>query len=173
MIEIAYEVGASEAGLRELFAAEVDDEALVEAHGEPWLDRGLEAPRRTVKQLRAEAWRSFRTDAAAPATERVLSLREAAPWLDLSARQLRHDVDEGRYDEALTLTRDGLRALRFADTVRTWRLPRARPPDPRVLVAMTQARVQPGEEYVWQIAGETKTRTYVRRSDGECWRERW
>lgn len=173
MIEIEYEVGASEAELRDRFAAEVDDEALVEGHAEPWLVRGLEPPQRSVKQVRADALASFLDDAFRLAAERLLSLREAAPVLDLTERQLRHDVDQGRYDEQLTLTRDGLRALRFEERVRTWRLPRARQPDPRIVVAMKQQRVQPGESYAWGILGQERRHTYTRRADGENWRTSW
>jgi hypothetical protein len=168
MIEIEYEVGASKAELRELFVAEVDDEALVQAHDGPWLGRGLQPPRRSVKRLRADALASFLDHASREAAECVLTVREAAPWLGLSPRQLRHDVDQGRYDEQLTTTRDGLRALRFEETVRTWRLPPARRPDPRVFVWVGQSgrlgRVAPGETFA---------DGYTRRSDGLNWKETW
>jgi hypothetical protein len=168
VIEITYDVGTPEAELRVMFDLEVDDEDIVTAHGEPWLARGLEPPRRSVKQLRADALASFFDHASQPAAQRVLSLREAAPHLDLSERQLRHDVDQGRYDAGLTETRQGLRALRFAETVRTWRLPRARMPDPRVLAWLEQTgrlrRIEPGEEFAPD---------YTRRADGEAWKAKW
>jgi hypothetical protein len=170
LIEIEYEVGASEAELRKLFAAAVDDERLVEAHGIPWLSRGLEPPRRTVRQLRAAALRAFLEDAKRPAGEEVLTLREAAPFLGVTERQLRHDVDQGRYDEHLTETQAGLRALRFEERWRTWRLPRPPIPDPRALEAMVPRRVGPGESYPWQLAGG-ELQVYRRRRDGERWRE--
>lgn len=168
MIEIEYAIDTPEAELLERFAAEVDDAALVEAQDAPWLDRGLKSPRRSVKQLRADALASFLDHASQPAPQRVLSLREAAPHLDLSERQLRHDVDQGRYDEQLALTRDGLRALRFEETERTWRLPPARRPDPRIFARLGQdgrlRRIEPGEEFA---------PGYRRRADGLNWKEAW
>jgi hypothetical protein len=173
MIEIEYEIGTSPAELRAMFAAEVGDEELVEAHAEPWLFRGLEPPRRTLRQLRAGALASLLEHAKQPPAEHVLTLKNAAPVLEMTERSLRHAVDQGDYAAELTETRDGLRALRFQETSRTWRPPRARKPDPRVLALMAEARVQPGESFEWQMLGEEETRSYRRRADGENWRTSW
>jgi hypothetical protein len=172
MIEIEYEIGVSEVELRELFAAEVDDEELVEAYAEPWLNRGLE-PRRALRQLRADALASLLEHAKQPPAEHVLTLKNAAPVLETTERSLRHAVDQGDYAAELTETRDGLRALRFQEASRTWRSPRARRPDPRVLALMAEARVQPGEPFEWRTLGGDRVQTYRRRSDGECWKEKW
>jgi hypothetical protein len=168
MTEITYKVGAPEDELRALFAATVDDDQLVHAHDVPWLDRGLEPPPRTVEELRAEALAAFLKDARRPPGEEILTLREAAPLLGTTERSLRHDVDQGRYDGQLTETRAGLRALRFEEHWRTWRLSRARMPDPRALQLMVEKRVGPGESYPWRMAGG-QLQVYRRRLDGANW----
>lgn len=173
MIEITYDVETPEAELRKLVAAEVSDAALVESHDEPWLARGLEPPKRTVKQLRADALASLLEHASQPPTERVLTLKAAAEHVGLTPRQLRHDVDEGRFADSLTATRDGERALRFQETVRTWHLLRSRGPDPRVVALMVEKSVRPGERYEFSKAGSERRQTYTRRRDGEEWPAYW
>jgi hypothetical protein len=173
MVEVDYMIGASKAELRELFAAEVSDEELLAGHDDPWLARGLEPPRRTAKALRAEALAQLFEHQSHPPAEHVLTLKEAAPLLDTSERSLRHDVDQGRYDESLTETRGGLRALKFQETSRIWRLPRARRPDPRVLALMVKKSVRPGEQYEFSEAGSERRQTYTRRRDGEEWPPYW
>jgi hypothetical protein len=173
MVEIDYAIGTDEAELRRLFAAEVVVEELVDAHDAPWLSRGLEPPRRTAKGLRAKALASLLEHAKQPAVERVLTLKEAAPVLGLSERSLRHAVDQGDYHEGLTETSGGLRALRFRETARIWALPRFRGPDPRVLAAMIEKGVGPGERHEWKLLGSNESQTYVRRRDCAKWRATW
>lgn len=168
LIEVEYTIGASKAELLKQFDAAASDEELVAAHDEPWLSRGLEPPRRTARKLRAEALADFLAHAKQAPGEHVLTLKEAAPWLGLSERQLRHLVDEGRSPAEVTKTRDGVRALRFEETWRTWRVPRFSRPDERVFAWLGQSgrlqSIEPGEEF---------SPGYRRRRDGLNWKESW
>lgn len=69
---------------------------------------------------------------------------EAAYHLNLSERQVRHAVDQGKYDHALTHTREGRRALRFGAPARRW--PLYLPvPDRRIVLLMKEDACAPGQ----------------------------
>jgi len=125
----------------------------------------------TAAGLRKRLWEKHERAASRP-DDLVPPIEDAARHLGVTGRVLRYRIQQGEYAEHTRLLPDGRAGVVFAPLPRSWSLIVERP-DPRILVAMVEARVPPGEEYVWQIAGETTTRTYRRRADGACWREEW
>ena len=122
---------ASVLELEQAFAA-IRGELLVDAYEHEWTSRGLEPPPLTVSELRARVLMAHQLQASRMPRERLLSLTDAAPHLGMSERQLRHRVDQGEYDDDLTMTRDGKRALRFRPQPTNWALvPGHLRPDPR------------------------------------------
>lgn len=153
--------------------AAIPAEILLRANRVQWTSRGLEPPKMTAAGLRTKLLAKHQRAASQP-DDLVLTIEEAARHLKLTGRVLRYRIQQGEFDGHTRSLPGGQVGLVFAPRARHWSLIVERV-DPRVLVAMVQARVQPGEEYVWQIMGEETTRTYRRRADGECWREesRW
>jgi hypothetical protein len=163
---------ADREGLREAIAA-IPADMLREANERQWLDRGLEPPKRSVRELRQRLVdKHEHKDAGRQPDERVLPVEEAARHLGTTGRRLHYAIQLGEYADAKRELRDGKIGLAFRPPPRSWSLVVERP-DPRVLVAMVKARVQPGESFEWRMLGEETTRTHVRRSDGANWKEKW
>src|SRR5262245_29889325 len=125
--EIEYRAGrpwgfwATVGELEEAFA-EVPDELIVEAYQEHWAKVGLGPPALSVEELRAKVLAIHRRAARLLPSHRKLTIVEAAPFLKLSERELRHRVDQGEFDSFLTTMRDGRRALTFEAPSKVWRL---------------------------------------------------
>jgi hypothetical protein len=144
--------------------AEVPDELLVEAYEWEWTSRGLEPPATTVEQLRARILELNRAKAKRLPREIVLTVTEAAPMLRMTERTLRHEVDQGRWDEHLAKLPDGRRGLRFMPRPVSWKLVPGHRPDPRIVGQMARDRIQPGETY---------HPGYTRLASGEAWKAKW
>jgi hypothetical protein len=155
------------------FAA-IPDALVVDAFDHGWTSRGLQPPATTVKQLRARIRTLNRATAKRLPREIVLTVTEAAPMLGMTERSLRHEVDQGRWDEHLTTMPGGRRGLRFMPRPVSWRLvPRSLGPDPRVIVNMVDAGAKPGQPCDWSIKRDETVHTYTRLASGENWREAW
>jgi len=137
--------------------------ALVAAWCEPWLSRGVEPPRRTVTELRGELEQRVREALRDAPRTALRPISEAAFELGIPERTLRAQIMRG----ALRTERNGRGQLVFELPVRRSirvKLVASAPPDPRVLLLMSQERCEPGEEH---------RLGYRRRRDGENWREVW
>jgi hypothetical protein len=147
-------------------------EVLREVNESQWTSRGLHPPKRSVRELRRRLLEKHECAALRMADERVLPVEEAARHLGTTGRRLHYAIQLGEYADAKRELRGGGIGLASRPPARSWSLIVERP-DPRVLVAMVKARVQPGESFEWRMLGEETPRSYVRRADGDCWRERW
>jgi hypothetical protein len=159
-----YQFVAHPEDLRQAIAAILDD-VLVEANERVWLDRGLEPPRRSVRELRKRLLEKHEQAARLLADERVLGIEEAARHLGTTGRRLHYAIQQGEYADAKRELRGGGIGLAFKPPPRTWSLIADRP-DPRILMLMEQECCQPGEQH---------RLGYRRLADDERWREasRW
>jgi hypothetical protein len=145
-------------------ARRVPARILLAAHNDPWLSRGLAPPARSVNDLRRELEKRARAALTSRPRTQLRPLSEAAFELGVPERTLRSQIVRGvrgaqrnaRGELALELPTSSAVVLRFDHL--------SRRPDPRVLMQMARDRVQPGQEY---------HPGYVRRGDGDCWREAW
>jgi hypothetical protein len=156
-----YQFVADREELRQAIA-DIPGETLLRANRAPWTSRGLEPPKMTAAGLRKRLIEKCEQAARLMADERVLPVEEAGRHLGLTGRVLHYRIQSGEFVDAVRELPDGRVGLAFKPPATRWSLVVDRP-DPRVLVAMVEARVQPGGVFG----------TYRRRADGEYWREKW
>jgi hypothetical protein len=157
--------------LQEAIAA-IPDDVLLYANERQWLSRGLEPPERSATELRQRLLEKHEQAARRLPDERVLPVEEAARHLELTGRVLHYRIQRGHFSDAVRDLPGGRVGLAFKLPAKPWSLVVERP-DPRVLMRMAEARVQPGEELEWQMLGEERVRSYRRLQSGENWQEAW
>jgi hypothetical protein len=159
-----YQFFADPEELRQAIAA-IPADVLREANERQWLDRGLEPPKRSVRELRQRLLDKHERAARLLADERILLVEEAARHLGTTGRRLHYAIQRGEYADAKRKLRGGGIGLAFKPPAKSWSLAVERP-DPRIVMQMVRDRVQPGQQY---------HPGYTRRADGEHWREayRW
>jgi hypothetical protein len=162
------ELVADPEDLRQAIAA-IPADVLREANDRLWLDRGLEPPERSVRELRQRLLEKHEQAArlmnSTPSgrRERVLPIEAAARHLGLTGRVLRYRIQQGEFADAKRELRGGGIGLAFKPPAGKWSLVVERP-DRRILMLMVQEGCQPGEQH---------RLGYRRRHDGESWRESW
>jgi hypothetical protein len=162
-----YQFVAGAEELREAIAA-IPAAVLREVNERQWTSRGLEAPKRPVRELRASLLAKHERAAESLSTERILPVEEAAKNLGLTGRVLSYRIEQGDFADAVRSLPSGRTGLAFKPPTKRWSLIVDRP-DPRVLLLMREQGIKPGASYTWRMAGEESDRVYVRRRDGECW----
>jgi hypothetical protein len=125
-----YQFVAHPEDLRQAIAA-IPADVLVEANERVWLDRGLEPPKRSVRELRQRLLEKHEHAARLLPDERVLPVEEAARHLGTTGRRLHYAIQQGEYADAKRELRGGGIGLAFRPPAKRWSLIAERP-DPRL-----------------------------------------